>query len=281
MAAFLFWNLARKPLQESLASLATRHKVDVLMLAESALTDKAVLAALNADRPGKFAAIPFVAFDRVKVYSRFAPNCFGVPYEADQYAIRALQIPRGIEILLTVVHLSSPTWKKPADLHSRAIELANAIRIVEHEAKHDRTVVVGDFNMNPFHDGMLDVRGLNALGDRKTVERKSPRTFGQMAPAAYRIFYNPMWSHFGDANPPSGTYYYDQTNPEVDPLWNIFDQVLIAKGLLARFRNRSLRILTTDGERTLVTDDGRPDLEKASDHLPLLFRLDLRRSERP
>jgi hypothetical protein len=151
MVAFLFWNLARKPLQGSLASLAARHKVDVLMVAESVLPDKTVLAALNADNPGAFAAIPFVAFDRVKVYSRFAPSCFGAPYEADQYAIRGLQIPRGIEILLAVVHLSSPTWKKPADLHSRAIELGKAIRTVENEVHHDRTIVVGDFNMNPFH----------------------------------------------------------------------------------------------------------------------------------
>src|SRR5262245_18908628 len=126
MVAFLFCNLARKPLQESLARLATRHKVDVLMVAESALADKTVLAALTADNPGAFAAIPFVAFDRVKVYSRFAPSYFGIPYEADQYAIRGLQIPCGFEILLAVVRLSSPTWKKPADLHSRAIELGKA-----------------------------------------------------------------------------------------------------------------------------------------------------------
>jgi hypothetical protein len=121
------------------------------------------------------------------------------------------------------------------------------------------------------------VRGFNALGDRKTVERKDPRRFGDIRPEEFRLFYNPLWAHFGDATSPSGTYYYDQSNPEVDPLWNVFDQVLLRRGLLPRFRPRDLKILTTDGATSLITADGRPDVGWASDHLPVVFKLSLRR----
>jgi hypothetical protein len=93
----------------------------------------------------------------------------------------------------------------------------------------------------------------------------------------FRLFYNPMWNHFGDVQPPSGTYYYDKSNPEVDPLWNIFDQVLFRPGLLDRFRNKNLKILTTDGLVSFVWDDGRPNGDVYSDHLPICFQLDLRR----
>ena len=39
MAAFLFWNLRGRPLEPVLALLARRHKIDVLILAESEIQD--------------------------------------------------------------------------------------------------------------------------------------------------------------------------------------------------------------------------------------------------
>jgi hypothetical protein len=36
MAAFLFWNVDKKRIEETIARLAYRHQVDVLMLAECA-----------------------------------------------------------------------------------------------------------------------------------------------------------------------------------------------------------------------------------------------------
>jgi hypothetical protein len=89
-----------------------------------------------------------------------------------------------------------------------------------------------------------------------------------------------LWSHFGDAAQPAGTYYYDKSNPEVDPLWNIFDQVLLRPSLLDRFRPKNLKILTTDGEGRFTRQDGTPNGDVFSDHLPICFQLDLRRRRR-
>ncbi len=179
-----------------------------------------------------------------------------------------------------MAHLASPMRKKRHDMHSRCIGFAHAIREAEKAAGNDRTVVIGDLNVNPFDDGMLDVRGLSALADRRTVHRKDPRRFGRVDVEAFRLFYNPMWGHFGDATEPTGTYYYDKSNPEVDPLWNIFDQVLLRPGLLDRFRNKNLKILTSDGQVSFTWEDGRPNGDVYSDHLPSWFKLDLRRRAR-
>src|SRR5262249_8963781 len=111
--------------------------------------------------------------------------------------------------------------------------------------------------------------------DGRRVQRKDPRRFGRRQVEEFRVFYNPMWSHFGDAVQPAGTYYYDKSNPEVDPLWNVFDQVLLRRGLLDRFRSKNLKILTTDGVVSFVWEDGRPNGDVYSDHLPIWFRLDL------
>jgi len=51
--------------------------------------------------------------------------------------------------------------------------------------------------------------------------------------------------------------------------------VLIRPELLSMFRNEELRILSVAGERTLLTAKGLPNTSVASDHLPILFRLDL------
>jgi hypothetical protein len=182
--------------------------------------------------------------------------------------------------VLAMAHLASPIRKDLRARHSRCIGFAQAIRDAEKALGNHRTVVVGDLNVNPFDDAMLDVRSLNALADSRTVRRKDPRRFGTLQVEEFRIFYNPMWSHFGDAAQPAGTYYYDKSNPEVDPLWNIYDQVLLRPGLLDRFRSKNLKILTTDGEVSFTWADGTPNGDVFSDHLPIWFQLDLRRRGR-
>jgi hypothetical protein len=281
MASFLFWNLRGRHLEPVLRRLTARDGVDVLMLAECAIPEEAVLNSLNAAGQGSLNRLPPIASRGLELYSRFDRHCFGpVLKEADHYLIRSLTPPEGIEIVLVMAHLASPSFKDSRDLRSRCIGFAEAIREAENASRNDRTIVVGDLNVNPFEEGMLDVRGLNALADRRTVQRKDPRRFGRTQVEEFRIFYNPMWSHFGDAVEPAGTYYYDKSNPEVDPLWNIFDQVLLRPGLLDRFRSKNLKILTTDGQVQFTWEDGTPNGDLFSDHLPIWFQLDLRRRKR-
>jgi hypothetical protein len=90
----------------------------------------------------------------------------------------------------------------------------------------------------------------------------------------YRMFYNPMWSHLGDAKTDTaGSYYYDRAE-HVNYFWNMFDQVLIRPELAERFDADKLRIITSVGARSLVWPNGRPDAKNYSDHLPIVFELD-------
>lgn len=281
MTSFLFWNLGGKNLEPVLRRLTARYGIDVLVLAECEVPEGSMLKSLNAADKGTFRRIPAVASRRVVLYSRFAQSCFGFPLrEADHYLIRTLAPPNGVEIVLAMAHLISPIHKSVKDRSSRCVGFAQDIRAAEKAAGNERTIVVGDLNLNPFDDGLLNVRGLSALADRRTVQRRNQRKCGTMQGEDFRLFYNPMWSHFGDAVQPAGTYYYDKNNPEVDPLWNIFDQVLLRPSLLDRFRNKNLKILTTDGTVSLIREDGRPNSDVYSDHLPIWFQLDLRRRAR-
>ena len=124
--------------------------------------------------------------------------------------------------------------------------------------------------MNPFEVGMVAANGLNAVMARKVAQRGTQAVLRRR----YPFFYNPMWSHFGDGiEGPSGTFYRNK-NEHVTFFWNMFDQVLLRPELLSIFRNAELKILSANGERSLLRN-GVPDKKNASDHLPLLFKLDL------
>jgi len=55
----------------------------------------------------------------------------------------------------------------------------------------------------------------------------------------------------------------------------MFDQVLVRPQLLGRFRNETVRIVERVGKAQLLDRRGIPDASRFSDHLPVLFRLDL------
>ncbi len=90
----------------------------------------------------------------------------------------------------------------------------------------------------------------------------------------YRFFYNPMWSHLGDArSDTAGSYFYNSAE-QVNYFWNMFDQVLQRPELARRFDPGRLRIVTSVGTLSLARPDGRPDRKIGSDHLPIVFELD-------
>jgi hypothetical protein len=147
--------------------------------------------------------------------------------------------------------------------------LARAITEAERKVGHQRTLLVGDLNMNPFEPGIVAASGLNATMDRRIAERRERTIAGRQ----YLFFYNPMWSLLGDASPgPPGTYYRNQTE-HVAYFWHMFDQVLLRPALLPVFENADLKVLDTDGTTSFLRGIGIPNEDVASDHLPLLFRL--------
>jgi hypothetical protein len=270
MTTFLFWNLHEKPLTHILASLALQHDVDVLMLAECTISTAAMLTALNAKQV-QYHFAPSIGCEKVVIYTKFSPEFLRLKYETDRLTIRELKLPGLVEILLAVTHFQSKRYWSDDDQALECNLLSASIQKAEKEAQHTRTVLIGDFNMNPFETGMVAASGLHAVMTREIALRGSRRVSKQ----DYPFFYNPMWSHFGDAseNPP-GTHYYTGSRHK-EYFWHMFDQVLLRPGLIELFEPSTLKILSTDGINSFVTKHGLPDNTVASDHLPILFELNL------
>jgi len=188
-----------------------------------------------------------------------------------------------MELNLFVVHFPS---KRNASDESQSLAMPGfsaAVRRLENSGRtrHERTIVVGDLNQHPFDTGIVGAEGLNATMTRFVAEKVKRTVDG----VKYPFFYNPMWSHYGDSThensppgspnyEPPGTCYYKASESRWH-YWNIYDQVLLRPELLPFFRNSDLKILIGDGVTSLLDNNGIPDREAYSDHLPVFFRLDI------
>jgi endonuclease/exonuclease/phosphatase (EEP) superfamily protein YafD len=273
--AFLCWNLNRKPLQQLVAELARSRSVDVLILLECAIGIADLLLALN--EPGSaeaifyYAATPAGSSDEIKIFTRFSTEFLRPIQDARRLTIRHLVLPARTDVMLAVVHFRSKLHWSDTSQYFECTELGRTIADAERQVGHSQTVLAGDLNMNPFEAGVVAANGLNATMVRSQALKQS-RT---VQDKEYTFFYNPMWGHFGDGElKPPGTY-HNVSNEHVTYYWNIFDQVLVRPSLVERLSRDGVEIVTSVAGASLLTRNGRPDKSVGSDHLPLLFRLDL------
>lgn len=274
MITFLFWNIRQNRIEDIIANVTRRHEVDILILAECKISVGVMLTALNSESESEhlFHLTNGRRCKRITIYTRLPRNSIESleDYSADKYTLRKLKLPRA-EVLLAAAHLSSKPRYKETDKDSECRILGTAIRKAEEAVGHTRTLLVGDLNANPFEDGVVKADGLHGVMSRAVASRGRRR----VASRSYPFFYNPMWGRFGESTEgPAGTYYYAGSTYK-EFFWHMTDQVLLRPDLMASLQNEDLKVLTIDGNRSLLTRKGFPDARFASDHLPVLFRLDL------
>jgi hypothetical protein len=264
VTTFLFWNLARKPLEDLVVNIVREESVDVVILAECEISLPTLLRRLGSFHLGAGFC------RRIKILTRFSSKFLTPVFESERVSIRRLALPKRVEVLLAAVHLPSKLYFSGASQAGECAVLAKHIAEQERLAGHRRTILVGDFNMNPFEVGLISASGLHGVMSR-SVARQGVRA---IQGRSYPFFYNPMWNHLGDDREPAGTYYYERAE-HVNYFWNVFDQVLVRPDLMDNLKPGRVAILTKAGGRSLLTNEGRPDKLTASDHLPVLFVLDL------
>ena len=267
---FLFWNLGKKPLASSIARLAALHEIDVFVFAENAIRAVDMLLALNTKFRPTFHFNTGLC-EKITIYSKYANDFVEPILETPRLTIRRLNPPLLTEILLVATHFPSKLNWNDDSLSLEAAELGRDIQRAEEKAGHNRTLLVGDLNMNPFEAGVVGAGALHAVMDGKIASNGARVVQGR----SYPYFYNPMWSRLGDlAEGPPGTHYHHGSE-RVEYFWNMYDQVLIRPSLLPVFPNAELRILSTDGQASFLSNKGVPNSNTGSDHLPILFTLNL------
>jgi hypothetical protein len=265
-----FWNTARRADPDLVTTLCDDQDIDVLVLAECGVPVTTLLRRINTGRASLYYPDPSPGVTRkLTILTRFLPSQVTALRDTGDLAIRQLSPPLGGDFLLVALHLPSKMHYSDDDQMLLTPNLARAIRDAERQVGHERTVVIGDFNMNPFEPGMVGAFGFQAVMDRRVASRAVRTVRGDEA----HYFYNPMWAKLGDfSSEPPGTYFYDAGKP-ITMYWHAFDQILLRPSLASFFQPTDLSIVTSIGSRELRSGTYlRPDRD-ISDHLPIVATL--------
>ncbi len=280
MPRFLLWNMdagrdvvdERRPFGQLLAGVASDYAIDVLLLVECSLPAARILPLL----PGEpsFHLIP--GPDRFRVFARFPPaymKAINAPLLSDRLGLWHLTLPLQEDAIVALVHGLDRRNNGTAKRELFLSQVVSQVSWAEKKLGHERTIVAGDFNANPFDPELGSTSGMHAV---MTSDLASPEP-RRLLDKEYGFFYNPMWSLMGDRQDgqPAGTYYFNGGQPH-EWYWHMLDQVLVRPSLIPRLPLTSLRIITASRNGNLATPRGRPDRKNGSDHFPIVFDLELR-----
>ncbi len=199
----------RKPLEPLVKQIVAAHDIDVVVLAEMHSAPFAMAATLS-EKSGRrpFHHTPPAEYEKVHVFARFDPSLVIPVYDTGRMTVRHFVLPGRDSVVVAGVHLGSKMYLRDDQQAARCVDLSLQLAKQETKVGHTRTILVGDFNVNPFEHGVAGAPGFNAVMTRAIASRGSRAVDAKKHP----FFYNPMWNHFGDGGPnPPGTYYYCST----------------------------------------------------------------------
>lgn len=250
----LFWNTHNAKINNIIACAVRSMHIDFIILAEY---KGDVIELCNLTGMRKYASI---GCEEIFMFG-FQDNV-DIGEQDSQFSFQII----GGQYILGGIHLPSRMYDGHQTRRNIVIQkIIDAVRRHETDLGTKKTIIVGDFNEDPYEDGCLSAMnffGLPyvSLKDTRIIERTE-----------FEKFYNPMWNLFGDFSNPPGTYFYNESNPN-GSYWHIFDQVMIRPCLRKSFKEESLKIITVIGATNLLADNGKPDTQ-ISDHLPIVFEI--------
>jgi endonuclease/exonuclease/phosphatase family metal-dependent hydrolase len=267
MLRVMFWNVGNAPV-EVIAHVTKSESIDILVLAELRHGAASCLKALNAESRLTYHA-NLSQCPRIAIYSRLSDQYLSPAADTKYMTVRVVKPPIGRPFLLVGVHMRSKLHQSSESHGLSLLPAAHEIRAAEDRLGTQRTVVVGDFNADPYETSIVAATGFHAVMTRQRAQRGARTVGGIEQP----FFYNPMWSYLGDLSQgPPGTYHYSH-GEEAERFWHSFDQVLLRPAMLEHFREGSVRVVTQAGSLSLANRDGYPDADKLSDHFPVVLTL--------
>lgn len=260
----VFWNINEKNIDSELQLLSEEINPDILLLAECKISIANVLLALNNTKTKYFFNQDPIC-TKILMFSKFHDKYVMPTTSSLRYTVRVISIPTYPQFNLMCLHYQSKVNWDFADQAAHSSGISRTVQDFENKTASDMTLLIGDFNMNPFDFGMVQTTGLHSVMSKKIALKKSRKLDGKL----YPFFYNPMWSFYGDHGKGNvnGTIYSNLSKP-INYFWNIFDQVLIRPDLLKYFDEDSLEIISKFGSFSLLKKSTIIN-EKISDHLPI------------
>lgn len=286
MIAIAYWNLGKRALVHhvvdlindvtSSPTLSGSHGEIILGLTETrTVTISALTAAL-----GPAFTVSASPYKKFICIFRLKTGRLTSEFEEEHAWPLALQRGRGKALQayhLWFVHRSSPFGKFNPGAYSvlDAAKLRERVELREVEHVTDNSLLIGDFNNDPYSEAMVAGQALNAVMCRDIAERMRYRTVGR---GRFRkkipLFYNAMWGGLGDqTDTEQPGSFYNGGDVSDSAIWHALDQVLVRPSVIPHLKKGTPKFITKIGStRLLLPSTNAVDIS-VSDHLPVLVSL--------
>lgn len=259
----LFWNLAQNSIEEYIANVIVENDIDICIFAEyNKIIFETILSKLNNgynyfDGMGGCDKITLIARNGYDVEIR---------REQNRYTIYSIS-DKTEKYIVAGIHLQD-RFNSDADTRKNTIrKIVQDIKEQESTLKHNNTIVIGDFNANPFDEELIQKDAFNAVLFKDLIFKTE---YVKVDGVKYRRFYNPMLNCISEDDSTYGSHYYDSGIKSI--YWYFLDQVIVRKSLVDRLSN--IRIIKVINNQKLIKAV-KPNSD-ISDHLPLIVELERR-----
>lgn len=257
----LFWNLKNNKNDSWVTDIIQENEIDIAIFAEYHKTSfERVISNL---KNTYFRCDGFGACEKITLLSKENINTI-VRREQNRYTLYSCSKDNHIYNVVGI-HL-------PASPSSSSNDRKNVIRAIVHdiceqekELKNRLTIVLGDFNCNPFDEEIIQKDAFNAVLYKELIMKQEIVTYQNQQ---YRRFYNPILHYLSESTQTYGSFYYSSSI--IALYWNSFDQILVRKDLAEKIKSFEY-IRSIKGKKLL--NDIKPN-STISDHLPLIVNIE-------
>ncbi|MDA3788991.1 MAG: hypothetical protein PF503_10945 [Desulfobacula sp.] len=263
---FLFWNMKNRPLVKEVAELIIESKCDICTFSE--ITDETldqVTKLLFEKYNIEYYRYPTPGCERVKLIVTGQVEKISLLNQHKYYSL--IKICRDNQkLIIGFVHFPSKFHHHPDELRRASEILRNQIFIEEKKHAINDSMVMGDFNVDPFEKPMVSFSGMGATNGIACSRREMVTRSGE----SNRLFYNPMWTLYSSYKDRPGSHRYNRLGEDVVS-WHFLDQVLIRPTLIDKFKFEALMLIKGTKNYNYLNANQSPNL---SDHLPLMCEIE-------
>ena len=174
-------------------------------------------------------------------------------------------------ILLSVLHLESGLFKEENARNHRAGRISKQIEKIEDEVYGEnerKGIVIGDFNLQPYSDGIVNVFAFNAT----MSESKAKKLYRNIDNEKCWFYFNPIWKLMGDNTLVQGSYYNSEDAQDKSIYWYAYDAVLLRPYFIDKFNWDKFQYVSKTEKHSLLNSET-INKKDYSDHLPIMFEI--------
>ena len=266
---YIFWNIKGKNLFEPIVRLILENNIDIIALTETDLLD--IHCLINELRLNNqdWKLVEICPVSDIKLLAKRDIRIL-VHEESKRFSTYKLYNENDL-YLLNVLHLDSAMYKDEYARSQKGTNISQILRKTEESMfknEEYKTITIGDFNLQPYSQGVIGYYGFNA-----TMSKSKAKNISRKVDDEQKYFYfNPMWKLMGDNRLVQGTYYNNSDQQDRSMFWYTFDQLLIRPFLIDKFNWDFFDIIEGTRNYSFIRN-GIINKTQYSDHLPLKFEI--------